>query len=316
MFKLGVITDPIETLNVNKDSSLAIMREASRRGWSLYYMQQKNLLLRDGKVFAKAQSVHLFEKAEQWFQLGEKQVYALDVFDVVLMRKDPPVDVDYLYATLLLDIAEKQGAFVVNKPAMLRDANEKIFASWFPHCCPPTIITADIEELKLFLTQQDEIVLKPLYGMGGESIFRLSQQEVNLNVILEIMTQKGKRMIVAQRYLPEIKAGDKRVLMIDGYPIDYALARIPAPGETRGNLAAGAKGEPVPLNERDRWLCEQVGPVLREKGLIFVGVDIIGDYITEINVTSPTCICELEKGTPLKISQQLLDVLESKKKFV
>jgi glutathione synthase len=310
MIKLAVIMDPIETTNLSKDSTVAILFEAARRGWLLYYLQQKDLLLRDGKVLAHTQALHLFEKNEKWFQLGEKETLALSAFDFVFMRKDPPVDSNYIYATQLLDIAEKQGAVVFNRPSSLRDANEKIFATWFPHCCPPTLITAHIHEIKTFLAEEKEIVVKPLYGMGGEGIFRITPQELNLNVILETLTKKETCMIIAQRYLPEIKAGDKRVLMIDGYPIEYALARIPPPGETRGNLAVGGKGVAMLLSKREKWLCEQVGPVLREKGLIFVGLDIIGDYITEINVTSPTCIRELEKETPLKISQQFLDVLE------
>lgn len=311
MIQLGVIMDPIETINFSKDSTLALLFEATRRGWFIYYMQQKDLLLRDGKVMAQTQSLHLSEKKEPWFQLGEKETLPLTAFDFVLMRKDPPVDSNYIYATQLLDIAEKQGAVVFNKPSSLRDANEKIFATWFPDCCPPTLITADVHEIKIFLAKEKEIVVKPLYGMGGEGIFRITPTELNLNVILETLTKKGTCMIIAQRYLPEIKAGDKRVLMIDGYPVDYALARIPAPGETRGNLAVGGKGIPIPLGKRERWLCEQIGPVLREKGLIFVGLDIIGDYVTEINVTSPTCIRELEKETPVKISQQFVDVLEN-----
>lgn len=312
MVKLAVIMDPIETVHFSKDSTLAICFEAARRGWDLYYIQQKDLLLRDQKVSAKAHKLNLFEKTDKWFQLEEKEIYALNFFDAVLMRKDPPVDMDYLYATQLLEIAEQQGAKVFNKPATLRDANEKIFANWFPDCTPPTLITSDVAEIKYFLVQQKEIVVKPLYGMGGEGIFRINAQEVNLNVILEMLTHHGKKLIVAQRYLPEIKDGDKRILMIDGHPIDYALARIPAEGETRGNLAAGGKGVPIPLGKREKWLCEKVAPIFREKGLLLVGLDVIGDYITEINVTSPTCIRELEKDTPLKISEKFLDILELK----
>lgn len=304
--------DPIEIVHFSKDSTLAICFEASRRGWDLYYIQQKDLLLQERQVSAKAHKLNLFENSTNWFQLEEKEVYALNFFDAVLMRKDPPVDMDYLYATQLLEIAEQQGAKVFNKPAALRDANEKIFANWFPDCTPPTLITSDVAEIKDFLVQQKEIVVKPLYGMGGEGIFRINAAELNLNVILEMLTHHGKKLIVAQRYLPEIKDGDKRILMIDGYPVDYALARIPAEGETRGNLAVGGTGIVIPLSQRDKWLCEKVGPTFREKGLLLVGLDVIGDYITEINVTSPTCIRELEKDTPLKISEKFLDVLETK----
>lgn len=312
MIKLGVIMDPLDTLHFSKDSTLAILFEATRRGWSIDYIQQSNLLLRNGQVSAKMQRLTLFQNKTPWFQLEEETEVALNALDVILMRKDPPVDMDYIYATQLLEIAEKQGAVVFNKPASLRDANEKIFATWFPDCCPPTLISADAFAIKAFLQEQGDIVVKPLNGMGGEGIFRVKQDEINLNVILETLTDRGRHCIMAQRYLPEIQAGDKRVLMIDGEPVDYALARIPAKGETRGNLAAGGTGIPIPLGKRERFICEQVASVLREKGLLFVGLDIIGDYLTEINVTSPTCIRELEKETSMKVSERLLDVLEGK----
>ncbi len=302
--------DPLETIHFSKDSTLAILFAAIHRGWSIYYMQQTDLILRDGQVYANAQQLTLFEHEVSWFELEKKTEIALNSLDVILMRKDPPVDMAYIYTTQLLEIAEQQGAIIFNKPASLRDVNEKIFANWFPHCCPPTLISADSLLIKAFLTEQQEIVLKPLNGMGGQGIFRVTQKELNLNVILETLTNNGQRPIVAQRYLPEITAGDKRVLMIDGEPIDYALARIPIKGETRGNLAAGGKGIPIPLGKKERSICEQVGPVLKEKGLLFVGLDIIGDYLTEINVTSPTCIRELERETPIKISQKLLDAIE------
>lgn len=312
MTKLGVIMDPIEQVHFSKDSTLALLFEASRRGWSIHYMQQKDLCLRDHQVFGNMHLLTLFENKQPWFKISDQTLHPLSELDVVLMRKDPPVDMNYIYATQLLEIAEKQGVKIFNRPASLRDCNEKIFANWFPDCCPPTLISTDAFAIKSFLKEQKEIVVKPVDAMGGYGIFRIQAQELNTNVILEMLTERGTRPIIAQRYLPEIQAGDKRVLMIDGQPIDAALARIPAPNETRGNLAAGGTGVPVPLSKRDHMICEQVGPVLREKGLLFVGLDIIGDYLTEINVTSPTCIRELEKATPLKISAAFLDALERK----
>lgn len=304
--------DPLNTLHFSKDSTLAILFEAIHRGWLVYYIQQSNLLSRNGQISAKVQKLHLFHNKNPWFQLEQEFELTLNSLDMILMRKDPPVDMNYIYATQLLDMAEKQGAVIFNKPSALRDANEKIFANWFPDCCPPTLIGSDSLAIKSFLKEQKEIILKPVDGMGGQGIFRIKQNELNLNVILETLTQYGNRPIIAQRYLPEIQAGDKRVLVIDGHPIDYALARIPAKGETRGNLAAGGKGIPIPLGKKERLLCKKISPILKEKGLFFVGLDIIGDYLTEINVTSPTCIRELEKETPLKISQTLLDSLEKK----
>lgn len=311
MIKLGVIMDPLDTLHFSKDSTLAILFEAAHRGWFIYYIQQSHLLLRNHQVSAKMQKLNLFHNKSPCFQLEQASELTLNSLDIILMRKDPPVDMNYIYATQLLDIAEKQGALIFNKPSSLRDANEKIFANWFPDCCPPTLISSDFLAIKSFLKEQKEIILKPVDGMGGRGIFRIKQNELNLNVILETLTQQGNP-IIAQRFLPEIQAGDKRVLLIDGIPIDYALARIPAKGETRGNLAVGGKGIPIPLGKKERLICEKIGPILKEKGLFFVGLDIIGDYLTEINITSPTCIRELEKETPLKISQKLLDALEEK----
>jgi glutathione synthase len=310
MIKLGVVMDPIETVHFSKDSTVALLFEAAKRGWLIYYMQQKNLQLRGGKVFAEACWLTLFENQQPWFAKSNKSVVALTDLDCILMRKDPPVDMAYVYATQLLEIAEKQGAKIYNRPSALRDFNEKILANWFPDCCPPTLVSADCSAIKAFLKEQGEIILKPLDGMGGQGIFHIQQCALNINVILEMLTARGERLIVAQRYLPEIQAGDKRVLMVDGQPMEYALARIPALGETRGNLAAGGKGVVVPLSKRDHFICAQIGPFLKENGLLFVGVDIIGDYLTEINITSPTCIRELEKATSLKISEAFLDVLE------
>lgn len=309
--RIGVIMDEIETLHFSKDSTLAILFAAAKRDYTIFYIQQKDLCLVKGEVCATMQRLHLFPDKMLWFHCDEAIVQPLNTLNATLMRKDPPVDMDYIYATQLLDLAVKQGEKVFNHPTALRRFNEKIFATWFPHCCPPTVITADAPLIKAFLKEQQEIVLKPLNGMGGQGIFRIQSNESNLNVIIETLTNYGQHAIMAQRYLPEIAAGDKRVLLVDGIPMDYALARIPRAGETRGNLAAGGKAVAMPLSQREHFICEQIAPVLKEQGLLFVGVDIIGDYLTEINITSPTCICELEQQTPLKISEKLLDVLEA-----
>jgi glutathione synthase len=244
-----------------------------------------------------------------WYGFGEESVLPLGELDVILMRKDPPFDTEYVYATYILEQAEDDGAWVINDPAALRDTNEKFAVTWFPQCCVPTLITRQMTQIREFLEEQGEIVVKPLYGMGGASIFRLRQGDPNISVVLETLTDYGRRFAMAQRYIPEISQGDKRILMIDGKPVPYALARIPAQGESRGNLAAGGRGEGVELSERDRWICAQVGPTLCEMGLLFVGLDVIGDYLTEINVTSPTCVRELDRIYGLNIAGELLDAI-------
>lgn len=310
--KLGVVMDPIESIHVKKDSTLAMLLEAQKRKWPIFYMEQKDLFLRDGVVYAHMRELKVFNNEKKWFVFGKAKTESLKKLDVVLMRKDPPVDSHYIYTTQLLEIAERAGVMVVNKPQALRDFNEKIFTTWFPQCCPPTLITHSITEVKEFLKQQGDIICKPLYGMGGVSVFRVKKNDPNINVILETLTDHNQRLMVAQRYIPEIKKGDKRILMIDGKPIPYALARMAAPGETRANLAVGGKGVGVKLSKRDQWICDQVGPILREKGLLFVGLDVIGDYLTEINLTSPTCIRELDKAFDLNISAQLFDAIVKK----
>jgi len=310
--KLGVVMDPIEAINPKKDSSLAMMLAAQKRGWQLHYMQQQDLSVRDGKLHLRAQVVTVSNDPQNWFELGEPQLIPAKELNVILMRKDPPFDMQYIHSTYLLELAEAEGVLVVNKPQTLRDANEKLFTAWFPQCCPPTLVSRDMGQLRSFYDEHGDIIIKPLEGMGGASIFRLKQGDPNVSVALEILTQQGGQYIMAQRFIPEITAGDKRILLVDGEPMPYALARIPAKGETRGNLAAGGRGEGVPLSERDRWICAQVGPTLKQKGLLFVGLDVIGDYLTEINVTSPTCIRELDAQFGLDIGGALMDSIETK----
>lgn len=305
--KLGVVMDPIAAINPKKDSTLAMLLAAQRRGCELYYMELGDLGLRDGEAYGWMRRVTVHDDLDRWYEIGAHATQPLAALDVILMRKDPPVDSEYLYATYMLELAEAAGTLVLNKPQSLRDCNEKLFTAWFPQCTPPTRVTRSAAEIRAFLQQHGDIILKPLHGMGGHAIFRLHSGDHNINVVIETLTQLGSRYIMAQRYLPEIRDGDKRILMIDGELVPYALARIPAPGETRGNLAAGGSGKGVALSERDRWIAAEVGPVLRQKGLAFVGLDVIGDYLTEINVTSPTCIRELDALYGLDIAGQYLD---------
>lgn len=311
---LGVVMDPIGDIKFHKDSTLAMLQAAQARGWSLHYMEMGDLYSRDGVAMARMAPLQVFDNAEQWFTLGEPEQHPLHQLDVVLMRKDPPFDMEYIYATYLLELAEKRGTLVVNRPASLRDANEKVFTSYFPQCCAPTLISRREEQLRAFVTEHAEVILKPLEGMGGASIFKVSRDDPNTSVILETLTEHGQRYAMAQRFIPEISEGDKRILLIDGEVVPYALARVPASGELRGNLAAGGTGVGVELSERDHWICSQLAPKLREMGLIFVGIDVIGDYLTEINVTSPTCIRELDQLFGLDIAGQLMDAIAARLK--
>ena len=310
--KLGVVMDPIGAINFHKDSTLAMLLAADKRGWELYYMEQGDLFLQDGRCHARLSPLQVRTDEHDWFSLSETVAVPLDELDVVLMRKDPPVNMEFIYTTFLLERAEAHGTLVLNRPRAIRNASEKLYTAWFPECCPPTRVSRDIQILKEFLAEHGDIIVKPLDGMGGASVFRVQQQDPNLNVILETITGNGTISAMAQRYIPEITAGDKRILMIDGEPFPHALARIPASGETRGNLAAGGRGEGVDLSKRDRWICAQVGPALREQGLLFVGLDVIGDYLTEINVTSPTCIRELDKLYNADIADQLMDAIDTR----
>jgi glutathione synthase len=304
--------DPIETIKPKKDSTLAMMLAAQRAGWALVYLRQQDLMVRDGAPLGQGRLVTVRDDPENWFELGDPWNQGLERLDALLMRKDPPFDMEYIYTTYILELAEARGLLVVNKPASLRDINEKAYTSWFPQCTPPSLVTRSRTELLAFLAEHEKIVLKPLDGMGGRSIFVVAAGDLNANVIIETLTDNGEKFTLAQRYIPEIAQGDKRVLLIDGEPIDYALARIPAPGESRGNLVMGAKGEGRPLSERDRWLANQVGPVLRGKGVMFAGLDVIGDYLTEINVTSPTGIRELDRQFGIDIAAKLIAAIDAK----
>lgn len=310
--KLGIVMDPIESINFKKDTSLAMLWAAMDRGWSIHYMLQTDLYMDNGTARGISRELNVFRDSSRWFSFGNTVDLPLQDLDVILMRKDPPFDTHYIYSTYMLEQAATAGTLVVNHPQSLRDCNEKLFATRFPQCCPPLLVSCSAAKLKEFHSQHQDVIFKPLDGMGGTSIFRLRQDDPNLNVIIELMTGGGLRQIMAQKYIPEISKGDKRILLVDGRPVPYALARVPARGESRGNLAAGGSGVPQELSDRDRWICEQVAPVLRAKGLLFVGLDVIGDFLTEINVTSPTCVRELDKAYGLDIAGELMDCLEAR----
>lgn len=306
---LGVVMDPISHIKPWKDSTFAMLLEAQRRNWSVLYMEPGDLYVRDGRTWGVAQPLSVVDQLENWFTLGEARNLDLADLDIVLMRQDPPFNNEYLYATYLLEKAEREGVMVVNRPGAVRDCNEKLFATEFPQCCAPTLVTSRADLLRQFVQEYGDTVMKPLDGMGGSNIFRVQRDSPNISVVIEVLTHEGKTPIMVQRYIPEITRGDKRILMINGEPVPYALARIPREGELRGNLAAGGTGEGRELTDRDRWICDQVGPTLRRKGLYFVGLDVIGDYLTEINVTSPTCIRELDNIFNINIAGQLFDTL-------
>jgi glutathione synthase len=307
---LAVVMDPIAKLKFAKDSTLAMLLAAAARGWKLTYFEQSDLILRDGVAQGRGRPLQVFNDPARWFELGEQSVRKLGEFDCVFMRKDPPFDAEYIYSPYILERAELQGAFVANKPQGLRDMNEKVYTAWFPQCCAPTLITRSASDITAFAAEHGKIVVKPLDGMGGKSIFVTEKGDKNLPVIIETLTDNGQRFAIAQRYVPDIAStGDARVLLIDGEPVPYALARIPAAHDNRGNLAAGAKGVGRELNERDRWLAAEIGPALAERGMVFVGIDVIGGFVTEINVTSPTGIRELDSQFGLNIGDMVIDAL-------
>ena len=307
---VAVVMDPIEDIKPAKDTTLAMMLAAQRRGWNLAYLELRHLWLRDGVAWGRAHRVEVRDDLDDWFTRGEPVARPLGEFDAILMRKDPPFDTEYIYSTYILERAEDAGALVVNRPQGLRDMNEKVYTAWFPECCAPTLITRDMREMAAFMAEHGRVVCKPLYGMGGKSIFVLDAGDKNANVVFEVLTEYGQRYAIVQRYIPDIvQTGDARILLIDGEPIEYALARIPPAGDNRGNLAAGARGIGRPLDERDRWLCSQIGPVMRERGMMFVGLDVIGGFVTEINVTSPTGIRELQKQFKIDIAGKLVDAV-------
>jgi glutathione synthase len=308
--RIGIVMDPISAITIKKDSSFAMLLTAQAKGWELFYMEQEDLFLHEGVVSASMKPLTVKEDQNSWYQFETSLIQPLAELDVILMRKDPPFDMEYIYTTYLLEQAQAAGVLVVNNPQSLRDANEKLFTAWFPQCCPDTLVARKAELIRDFQRQHHDIILKPLDGMGGASIFRVKDNDPNFSVIIETLTNHGKTSLMAQKYIPEIVDGDKRILMINGEPVPYALARIPAQGETRGNLAAGGRAQGQELTQHDRWICEQVGPTLREKGLLFVGLDVIGNYLTEINVTSPTCIRELDTQFGLDIAGDLMNSIE------
>ena len=314
---VAVVMDPIGSIKSAKDSTFAMLLEAQRRGHRLHYVKPGGLGLADAHVQARCAPLQVHEHPESWHTLGEFVTRPLADIDVVLMRTDPPVDAAYLHDSHILSLAQREGVLVVNDPQGLRDLNEKLAALLFPQCCPPTLVSRDAAALRAFVTEHGEAVLKPLDGMGGRSIFRASVGDPNLNVILETLIGssygKPRQLVMAQRYLPEIRDGDKRILLIDGEPVPYCLARIPQGGEFRGNLAAGGRGEGRPLTERDRWIAAQVGPELRRQGMLLVGLDVIGDWLTEVNVTSPTCIRELDAQFGLNIAGLLFDAIQARR---
>jgi glutathione synthase len=308
---IGVLMDPIAAIRIGKDSTFAMLLEAQRRGHRLSYATDDALAVRDGRAWARLRALTVRDDPAGWYELGAPEWRELAELDVVLARKDPPFDARFLHDTLVLDLAERAGVAVVNRPQALRDANEKLFAQWFPQCCPPTLVARDAQLLRRFVEETGDVVLKPLDGMGGRGIFRTSPADPNLNVILETLTGEGRELAMAQRYVHEIAAGDKRILLIDGVPVPHALARIPQGNEFRGNMARGGKAVAQPLSERDRWICAQVAPELVRRGMRFVGLDVIGDYLTEINVTSPTGIRELDAQCGGNIAATLFDAIEA-----
>lgn len=311
--KLAVLLDPLHVLKPYKDTSVAMIKRAQEFGWTCVYFTQDDLFASEGRAYARVYSIEIGdEHSSDWAKTQDLGEQALADFDIILMRKDPPFNTEYIYTTYLLELAEREGVLVANKPQSLRDANEKFFTLKFPQCGPTTLVSRNISKLRAFWQQHQQVIFKPAEGMGGSSVFHVDEQGRNLSVILEVLTAYQTQTIIAQRYIPEIvTAGDKRILLINGEPVPYALARIPAKGELRGNLAAGARGEVVPINDRDRWICAQIAPTLKAKGLYFVGIDVIGDYLTEINVTSPTCLREITAETGLDIAGDFLRSLET-----
>lgn len=309
---LGVIMDPIAGISPKKDTTLALLLAAQQRRWPIFYMEARDLFLVNDKPYARMRSLQVKDDVKNWFEYGKETIAALESLSVILMRKDPPIDMQYIYTTQLLDKAEEQGVLIANHPQSLRDFNEKLFTLNFPKCCPPSLVTSSIQTAQKFLQEHQDIIAKPLDGMGGRSVFRLRLQDPNSNVILETLTANNQSYMMVQRYIKEVREGDKRIIMIDGEPVPYALARIAPLGETRANLAVGGKGQVVKLTERDSWICQEVGPCLREKGLLFVGLDVIGDYLTEINITSPTGVREIDAQCDLNIGMQFIDTILTK----
>ena len=310
--RLAVVMDPITGIKPGKDTSLALLLAAQARGWELLYLEMQDLWLRDGVAWGRCRPLQVFDDSRRWHELGEPQTLALGDLDAILMRKDPPFDAEYIYATYILERAEVAGALVCNRPQALRDANEKAYTAWFADCAPPTLIARHQEQLRAFRAEHGEVIAKPLDGMGGASIFRIREGDPNASVIFETLSEHGRRYCMLQKFIPAISEGDKRVLVVDGNAMPYTLARIPPAGETRGNLAAGGSGVVMPITEREQQIADQLGPTLRAKGLLFVGLDVIGGYPTEINVTSPTCVREIEREQDIDIAGQLIDAISAR----
>lgn len=309
--KLGVVMDPIGSINIKKDSTFEMLWQAQQLDWDITYLELNDLFIKEGVAYGHKRPIKVFQDKKKWFELGDTETIELGSLDAILMRQDPPFNMEYIYSTYILELAQEQGVSVFNNPAALRDCNEKAYTAWFPQCCPATMITRNDTDIRVFLAEHQDIILKPLDGMGGASVFRVQQGESNISVIIETLTAHGNQYTMAQQYIPEIKQGDKRILMIDGEPVPYALARIPAEGELRGNLAAGATGVAQPLSDRDAQIAKTVGVELKKRGIVFAGLDVIGDYLTEINITSPTGIKELNQQYDLNIARDLLKVIEN-----
>jgi len=313
--RIGVVMDPIGSINIKKDSTFEMIWQAQQRGWQVDYFEMGDLCVSNGVALGQARTAKIFQDPQHWFELDDSRQIELGSLDAILMRKDPPFDMEFVYSTYILELAEQQGALIVNKPQALRDCNEKAFCAWFPDVCPDTLISRNAIQFREFLAKHNDIIVKPLDGMGGASIFRIQENSTNIGVILETLTDHGNSYAMAQTFVPEITEGDKRILMIDGEPVPYALARIPARGETRGNLAAGGTGIAQTLSEEDLAIAHRVGPELSKRGIMFAGLDVIGDRLTEINVTSPTCIKEINAQFETNIAGDLLDAIEKKLKL-
>ncbi|RUO36181.1 glutathione synthase [Aliidiomarina shirensis] len=309
MTRVAIVMDPIESVKTYKDTSFRLALEAQARGYEVLYLQLADMFIEQGTAMARVRSLQVTDQAQDFYQLGEATIVPMGELDIILMRKDPPFDIEFVYATHILELAERDGALVANRPQSLRDCGEKLYTAWFPELIPATLVTRSTEQIRAFHKEHKDVILKPLDGMGGASIFRVDESGSNLGVIIETLTNHGTRFAMAQEYLPAIKDGDKRILIINGEPVPYSLARVPSAGETRGNLAAGGTGRPQPLSESDFALANAVGPILKEKGLYLVGLDVIGDRITEINVTSPTCMREIENAYDINIAGQFFDAL-------
>jgi len=313
-YSLGVVMDPIEAITPYKDTTLALLLEAQRRGYQIHYFQMSDLFVRDGVAYGNARGLEVFDDHDDWFTYtSEPAIIALADLDTILMRVDPPFDMEYIYATYILELAESEGTLVVNRCNALRDVNEKMAINRFAHLTGPTLVARRAADFKRFIAEHGDVVVKPLDGMGGSRIFRVQAGDGNTSVVLEVLTEHGTRYALAQAYLPSVTDGDKRILLIDGEPVDYALARVPAEGELRGNLAAGGRGVGRPLTDADRAIAAEIGPYVRDKGLLFVGLDVIGDNLTEINVTSPTCVRELDNQFDINIAAKLFDAIEKRR---